>query len=126
MIKLNNVTKTYVVGDVINTILNKINLEIQEGELTAIMGPSGAGKTTLMNIIGLLDRPSEGSYYLNNKEVSQLTSDELANIRNRTIGFVFQSFFLLPRLTALQNVGLPLIYRGMKRADIYQPALIFL
>jgi len=94
-------------------VLKQVDFELHAGELLAIMGASGSGKTTLMNIIGLLDRPSAGNYLLEGKEVSGLTDDARAHIRNQSIGFVFQSFFLLPRLSALQNVGLPLIYRGI-------------
>ena len=113
MIELNKITKTYKMGENIIPVLRGIDLNIETGELIAIMGPSGSGKSTLMNIIGLLDRPTDGEYLLYNQEVSKLSSDELADLRNHTIGFVFQSFFLLPRLNALQNVMMPLNYRPM-------------
>lgn len=113
MIELNKITKTYKMGENIIPVLRGIDLNIEAGELIAIMGPSGSGKSTLMNIIGLLDRPTDGEYLLYNQEVSKLSSDELADLRNHTIGFVFQSFFLLPRLNALQNVMMPLNYRPM-------------
>lgn len=112
LIKLENISKTYVMGDHTVHALRTINLDIQQGEMTSIVGASGSGKSTLMNIIGFLDRPSTGQYIFNQTDVSDLDEDELANIRNQQVGFVFQSFFLLPRLTALQNVVLPLFYRG--------------
>lgn len=99
-------------GDHTVHALRAINIDIQQGEMTSIVGASGSGKSTLMNIIGFLDRPSTGQYIFNQTDVSALDEDELANIRNQQVGFVFQSFFLLPRLTALQNVVLPLFYRG--------------
>lgn len=113
MIELKNITKTYQMGENIIPVLRGIKLTINEGDLIAIMGPSGSGKSTLMNIIGLLDRPTQGSYLLHNQEVSKLSSDTLAELRNHTIGFIFQAFFLLPRLNALQNVTMPLSYRPM-------------
>jgi putative ABC transport system ATP-binding protein len=97
--------------------LREANLELKRGELTAIVGTSGSGKSTLMNIIGFLDRPTSGRYWYNENDVSSLSEDALADIRNQEIGFVFQSFFLLPRLTALQNVLLPLFYRGTPDAE---------
>jgi putative ABC transport system ATP-binding protein len=106
--------------------LQGVSLNIAAGELVAIMGPSGSGKTTLMNIVGLLDQPTSGKYILDNKAIEHCTDDELAGIRNRKIGFVFQSFYLLPRLTALENVGYPLIYRGMPRKVIQQRSLAML
>jgi putative ABC transport system ATP-binding protein len=111
LIKLVNITKTYHTGEVEQPILNGIDLDIMAGEQIAIMGASGSGKSTLMHIIGLLDVPTSGHYFLNNKEIVDLNEDERATVRNQTIGFVFQSFFLLPRLTILENVGLPLYYR---------------
>ncbi len=113
IIKLNNVSKAYQVGEQEQIVLKNIHLTLASGELVAIMGRSGSGKSTLMNILGLLDRPTAGEYLLNGQEVSRLDDDQLAALRNRTIGFVFQSFFLLPRFTALQNVCLPLFYRGI-------------
>ncbi|CAM4163072.1 macrolide ABC transporter ATP-binding protein [Streptococcus penaeicida] len=113
LIKLVNINKTYQNGDQELRVLKDINLQVKEGEFLAIMGPSGSGKSTLMNIIGLLDRPTEGDYWLNGNEVDQLSDRHLASVRNAEIGFVFQQFFLLSKLTALQNVELPLIYAGI-------------
>ncbi|WP_191663895.1 ABC transporter ATP-binding protein, partial [Bacillus pseudomycoides] len=117
MITLNNIHKTYYQGKLAVPILHGISLTIQSGEFVSIMGPSGSGKSTLMNIIGCLDRPTEGEYMLN--DVNILTADEskLALIRNEYIGFVFQHFNLLPRLSAVENVELPLIYGGVKKAE---------
>lgn len=117
-----NVTKTYYLGDNAIEVLKGIDINIAPGELVAIMGASGSGKSTMMNIIGLLDNPTSGQYYLNNKEVSSLSSDDRAVLRNEAIGFVFQSFFLLPRLTAIQNVGLPLTYRNVPSHEIKERA----
>jgi len=113
MIEVKNVIKKYQMGDVEVTALNNISFKVEAGEFTAIMGPSGSGKSTLMNILGCLDRMSEGSYYLNNKNVAKLSDTELAYIRNKEIGFVFQAFNLLPRMTLLENVELPLVYAGV-------------
>ncbi|SEF87156.1 putative ABC transport system ATP-binding protein [Caloramator fervidus] len=113
MIKLENIIKVYSTGKVEYTALKGINLEVKKGEYISIVGPSGSGKSTLMNILGCLDRPTEGKYYLKDVDISSLSDDELARIRNREIGFVFQAFNLLPRLTALENVELPLIYAGV-------------
>ncbi|MEH7038578.1 MULTISPECIES: ABC transporter ATP-binding protein, partial [Bacillus] len=123
MITLNNIHKTYYQGKLAVPILHGISLTIQSGEFVSIMGPSGSGKSTLMNIIGCLDRPTEGEYMLN--DVNILTADEskLALIRNEYIGFVFQHFNLLPRLSAVENVELPLIYGGVKKAERRQRAL---
>lgn len=118
MIEWQNITKIYKIGDNIIPAINGISFTIAEGELVAIIGASGSGKTTMMNIIGLLDVPTSGKYYLAKKDVSTLTSDERAIQRNRSIGFIFQFYFLLPRLTALQNVGLPLHYRGVAESEI--------
>ena len=112
LIQLVDINKKQFLGDNILHILVNINLEIQKGEFTAIVGPSGSGKSTLMNILGCLDRPTSGEYFLNGKNVAALTDDELANVRNKQVGFVFQSFNLLPRITAQENVALPLIYAG--------------
>ena len=113
MITLTNITKRYQLGDVIVDALRGVSLTITDGEFVSIMGPSGSGKSTLMNIIGCLDTPSSGSYLLNGIEVSHMTDDELAEIRNRKIGFVFQSFNLLPRVEAIDQVELPLLYAGV-------------
>lgn len=115
-IALRDITKTYHMGDTTVHALAGVTLDIGEGELAAIMGPSGSGKSTLMNILGCLDRPSSGSYCLDGEEVAALSDDKLAVIRNRKIGFVFQNFNLLPRMTALQNVALPMVYAGVDKA----------
>jgi len=117
MISAKNVSKTYHMGSIDLTVLNKVSLEIKEGEYVAVVGPSGSGKSTLMNILGCLDVPSEGEYYLDGKEISDYTEDQLSEIRNEKIGFIFQSFNLLPKLTALENVELPLIYRGVSAKE---------
>jgi putative ABC transport system ATP-binding protein len=109
--------KTYVMGDQEIRAVSGIDIEIKKGEYVAIMGPSGSGKSTLMNLIGCLDSPTSGLYYLNGNLVSEMKDDELAHIRNREIGFVFQTFNLLARATALANVELPLIYAGMNRKE---------
>ncbi|SDE47532.1 ABC transporter ATP-binding protein [Sporomusa acidovorans] len=112
-IALANITKTYQMGESVVAALAGISLDIREGEFTAIMGPSGSGKSTLMNILGCLDRPTSGSYLLDGLEVAALNDDELALTRNKKIGFVFQNFNLLPRITAIDNVALPLVYAGV-------------
>lgn len=113
LIQTKELWKTYQMGTEEIHALQGVSIEIERGEYVAIMGPSGSGKSTLMNLIGCLDTPSKGSYLLNNKQVSEMNDDELARIRNEEIGFVFQTFNLLPRATALHNVELPLIYAGI-------------
>lgn len=117
MIKTTEITRMYQMGTETVHALNGVSIEIDKGEYVAFMGPSGSGKSTLMNLIGCLDTPSSGTYILNGNDVSHLTENELAEIRNREIGFVFQTFNLLPRATALENVALPLIYAGYGRTD---------
>jgi len=117
IIKTENLTKDYETGTQVVSALKGIDLSVEKGEFLSIMGPSGSGKTTLMNIIGCLDSPTDGSYYLNNKQVSKLDDDELAQIRNEEIGFVFQSFHLLARNTAFENVMLPLKYAGVNKEE---------
>jgi len=112
LIQLENATKTYAMGDVEVHALRGVTVTVEQGEFAAVMGASGSGKSTLMNILGCLDRPSGGRYLLDGQEVSQLSTERLAEIRNRTIGFVFQSFNLLARTSALENVELPLLYAG--------------
>ena len=122
IIETQNLVKSFQVGSEEVQALKGINLSVKKGEFLSIMGPSGSGKTTLMNIIGCLDTPSSGQYYLNNQLVNELDDDNLAMIRNKEIGFVFQSFHLLARNSALNNVMLPLKYAGIKESDAYQRA----
>ena len=123
LIETNDLWKTYHMGSEEIHALRGVSIQIERGEYVAIMGPSGSGKSTLMNLIGCLDTPSKGSYLLNGKQVSQMNDDELARIRNEEIGFVFQTFNLLPRATALHNVELPLIYAGIRSKDRLDRAL---
>ncbi len=117
LVRLEDVVKTYQMGDVEVHALRGVSLVIEHGEFTAVMGASGSGKSTLMNLLGCLDRPTRGRYLLEGREVSSLSSDQLAEIRNRTIGFVFQNFNLLSRTSALENVELPLLYAGASTAE---------
>ena len=117
LISLQDIRKTYVLGDQTVHALKKINLNIHQGEYVALMGPSGSGKSTLMNIIGCLDTPSAGQYWLNQKEVSKMSDIELSKVRNDEIGFVFQTFNLLNRLSSLENVALPLVYAGVSQKE---------
>ncbi len=117
MIEIKNITKTYHTGDVALNALKSVDFKIEDGEFVAIMGPSGSGKSTLMHILGALDTPTSGKYFLDGKDVSKFTDDELAEIRQDKIGFVFQSFNLLPRTTVLRNVMLPLIYEGIEKEE---------
>ncbi|WP_305829056.1 ABC transporter ATP-binding protein [Alkaliphilus sp. B6464] len=114
ILSMNNIVKTYQLGDEEQIILKGINLKVDKGEFISILGPSGSGKSTMMNIIGCLDTPTSGEYILSNRRIAELDEVELAHIRSKEIGFIFQSFQLLPRLTAIQNVELSLIYSGVK------------
>jgi putative ABC transport system ATP-binding protein len=122
MISLEDITKTYHLGTIDVPVLKRINLSIEEGEYVAIMGASGSGKSTLMNIIGCLDRPSSGQYFLAGQDLTTLDDDELADIRNQYIGFVFQQFNLLPKLTSLSNVMLPMIYADVDKSQRIEQA----
>ncbi len=117
VIQLENITKTYYLGKTAVPVLHGISINIERNEFVALMGPSGSGKSTLMNILGCLDSPTSGKYCIDGTDVSRATDNELALIRNKEIGFVFQSFNLLPRLTAFENVALPLIYAGQKKSE---------
>ena len=117
VIEFENIVKNYQIGTVIVRALRSVTIEINRNEYVAIMGPSGSGKSTLMNIVGCLDTPTKGSYILNGTDVSKMDDDMLAEIRNKEIGFIFQTFNLLPRYTALENVMLPLIYAGVPKAE---------
>lgn len=117
LIKITNIKRDFQLGNETINVLKGIDLQINKGEYVALMGPSGSGKSTLMNILGCLDTPTSGQYILNEKDVSKMIDDELAEIRNKEIGFVFQTFNLLPRTTALDNVALPMIYAGYSKTD---------
>ena len=117
LIEIDGVTKRYKLGEQIVYALNGVNLNIERGEYTALMGPSGSGKSTLMNIIGCLDSPTEGTFFLNNKEVSKMSDSALSEVRNTEIGFVFQTFNLLNRLNAIENVSFPLVYAGIPKKE---------
>ncbi|MDC1105617.1 ABC transporter ATP-binding protein [Prolixibacteraceae bacterium] len=117
IIEIKDLTKDYHMGSSIVKALNQVSLRISEGEYVSFMGPSGSGKTTLMNIIGCLDLPTNGTYFLNGKSIFNIEADEMAAIRNNEIGFIFQSFNLLPRSSALENVALPLVYAGISKED---------
>lgn len=122
LISAKNLTKTYGAEDSMTYALNNASIEIKKGEFVAIIGPSGSGKSTLMHILGCLDKPTSGNYYLNGEQVSKLSDNSLAQIRNKQIGFVFQSFNLLPRTSSLKNVELPLIYSNIKGAERLEKA----
>ena len=117
ILSMRGIVKQYCMGDEIQTVLRGVHLDVQQGEFVAVLGPSGSGKSTLMNIIGCLDTPNEGTYTLHGRDVQGLDESELAQVRSREIGFIFQSFQLLARLDALQNVELPLIYHGMPASE---------
>lgn len=117
IIKIQGITRNFPLGSETVYVLKGIDLIIEKGEYVALMGPSGSGKSTLMNLLGCLDTPSSGTYYLNDKDVSKMNDDELAEIRNKEIGFVFQTFNLLPRMTALDNVALPMVYAGYSKQE---------
>ena len=117
ILEMRDICKDYPMGKSVNHILKHIDLDVEEGEYLAIMGPSGSGKTTLMNVIGCLDVPTSGSYLLSGQDITKCTPKQLAVVRNKQLGFVFQSFNLLPKLTALDNVALPLLYGGVKKAE---------
>src|SRR6476661_3869856 len=122
LIQIKNIKRDFVLGNEIVYVLKGIDLEINKGEYVALMGPSGSGKSTLMNLLGCLDTPTSGDYILNGKHVSQMHDDELAEIRNKEIGFVFQTFNLLPRTTALDNVALPMVYAGHAKSERHKRA----
>ena len=117
ILEMKDICKDYPMGKSMLQVLKNVCLEVEEGEYLAIMGPSGSGKTTLMNLIGCLDVPTSGSYLLGGRDITKCTDNQLADVRNKEIGFVFQSFNLLPKLTALDNVALPLLYGGVKKAE---------
>jgi putative ABC transport system ATP-binding protein len=117
LIRIKDISRQFKVGSETIHALRSVSLSIEKNEYVALMGPSGSGKSTLMNILGCLDTPTSGEYWLNDKEVSQMTENELAEVRNKEIGFVFQTFNLIPRSTALENVSLPLVYAGIKKQE---------
>lgn len=117
LIKISNIKRNFILGNETVYVLKGIDLEIKKGEYVALMGPSGSGKSTLMNLLGCLDTPTSGSYILNGQDVSKMHDDNLAEIRNQEIGFVFQTFNLLPRTTALDNVALPMVYAGFSKSE---------
>lgn len=117
ILEMRNICKDYPMGKTVTRVLRDVSLNVSEGEYLAIMGPSGSGKTTLMNLIGCLDVPTSGSYLLGGRDVTTCNNKQLAEVRNKELGFVFQSFNLLPKLTALENVALPLLYGGVKKAE---------
>jgi putative ABC transport system ATP-binding protein len=126
IIETNHIAKRYIMGSEIIDALKSITISVDKGEYVAFMGPSGSGKSTLMNIIGCLDTPTSGSYILNNQDVSRMSDNELAEIRNKEIGFVFQTFNLLPRQSSLENVALPLIYAGYSKSERTEKAMLAL
>ncbi|MBM4276676.1 MAG: ABC transporter ATP-binding protein [Deltaproteobacteria bacterium] len=126
MLNIVEIHKTYQIGPTEIKVLRGITLTVEKGEMLAIIGPSGSGKSTLMNMIGLLEQPTSGSYFIEGKKISYDNDRELSKIRNQKIGFVFQSYHLLPRLTAMDNVGIPLVYRDMKEKEIKERAKEYL
>ena len=126
IIQTTNISRRYVMGEEIIQALKDVTISVNKGEYVAFMGPSGSGKSTLMNIVGCLDTPTSGRYILNNQDVSEMSENELATVRNKEIGFVFQTFNLLPRQSSLENVALPLIYAGYNKADRIEKAMLAL
>jgi putative ABC transport system ATP-binding protein len=126
IIRTTNISRRYVMGEEVIQALKDVTISVNKGEYVAFMGPSGSGKSTLMNIVGCLDTPTSGRYILNNQDVSEMTENELATVRNKEIGFVFQTFNLLPRQSSLENVALPLIYAGYNKADRIEKAMLAL
>lgn len=123
IIETSHIAKRYIMGTEIIDALKDVTISVSKGEYVAFMGPSGSGKSTLMNIIGCLDSPTSGKYILNSKDVSDMSENELAEVRNKEIGFVFQTFNLLPRMTSLENVALPLIYAGYTKSERTERAM---